>query len=634
MIKIADYTRYPEAFSAFGIDFTEEPGWRNRGHGDINEVKFIVIHHTASANSDEGAIRVVRDGRAGLPGPLAQVCLRRDGRPHIVAQGVCWQAPGNIWYRGVAPGNGNWYSIGIEGIDSGYNTWTDAQRREYPRVVAALLKDMNLPSDAWIFHRDYQPGEKIDPSGFTNEWFKQQVDMHYHGSQKTAIQDCRDKFPELGDRTMDQDEIPTRDGIGRLTTYENGSIYWHPDTGAHPIIGDLFEKFQSENYELGWLGYPIADPLKLRDDGVFLNFQGGALYKSEHGTFFVRGAIREAWSAYEWETGKFGYPITDEKALPDNEGFMQDFEHGHCYFHPSTGAHWIYGLIWNEYSNQKWERGIGYPLTDELPTPVSAGRFNHFEDASIYWRQGSEKAFTVKDVIRDVWADMGWENSNLGWPISNQYTDGSYTRQDFEGGSVKYCLDETLVSVDGKYKTINPKPDYAVKQIVDDTPKVENVVQVEKKYAPTDKEKEMMKTPVSGKISFFANLNDASTRGRHMGITGEPADSPWNQWFCAMRFEYVDWEIQSNGWYKPRNKDGIDLSGRIAYKKYLEDRRLKVTSKRNGKSVVVRPADVGPGVPKRIIDVSETAINALDCVTDDEVTVEWVDPNTDVGPIK
>ena len=45
-----------------------------------------------------------------------------------------------------------------------------------------------------------------------------------------------------------------------------------------------------------------------------------------------------------------------------------------------------------------------------------------------------------------------------------------------------------------------------------------------------------------------------------MGISGEPADKPWDQWFAAMRFGYVDWEIQSNGWYKPKNIDGIDLA--------------------------------------------------------------------------
>lgn len=60
----------------------------------------------------------------------------------------------------------------------------------------------------------------------------------------------------------------------------------------------------------------------------------------------------------------------------------------------------------------------------------------------------------------------------------------------------------------------------------------------------------------------FANHNDPSTAGRKMAITLESTDKPRDQWFLAMRFRYVDWQIQSNGWYKPVNFPNIDQTAR------------------------------------------------------------------------
>lgn len=630
LIKIADYLGYERAFKNAGINYTVEPGAYQRGHGDIKDVRFIVVHHTAGGRSDQSDINIVRDGWADLPGPLSQIVFKRNGEPHIIAVGVCWHAYGEINYRGVPAGSGNYYSIGIEGVSNGYNDWTDAQRREYPRIVAALLKDMNLPSDAFIFHREYQPKSKIDPAGFERKWFQDEVNRHYNNQtpQKTAIEECYEKNKDLGKKTFDEKERPCADGIGRYAAYENGAIYWHPNFGARAIKGELYKKFVSLNFENGVLGYPIADELGIRDGGKYLAFQNAGMYSTKNGTFVVLGAIREAWAESEWEKGPYGYPISDEKELPDKIGRVQDFETGHAYWSPETGAKFITGLIWNEYSNQKWEKELGYPLTNELKTPIKEGRYNHFQNGSIYYRWGAAKAFTMTGSFKAVWADLGWENGRLGWPITNQYREGEIMRQDFEAGSIEQDLLQTRVLINGEYISIQPdKPILEEKQ----TEKPE----VPSGYQPTDIEKLMLPDKEKrGGISFFANHNDPSTKGRTMGISGEPADKPWDQWFAAMRFGYVDSEVQSNGWIKPKNIDGIDLNKRIEYKKYLTDRRLKVTNPKTGKSVVVRPADWGPGVPKRMVDVSETAIKALGAVTDDEVTIEWVDKTTPLGPVK
>ncbi len=66
----------------------------------------------------------------------------------------------------------------------------------------------------------------------------------------------------------------------------------------------------------------------------------------------------------------------------------------------------------------------GLPTTDELPTPDSVGRFNHFTGsggASIYWTPTSG-AQEIQGAIRSLWATTGWERGPLGYPTTGETT--------------------------------------------------------------------------------------------------------------------------------------------------------------------------------------------------------------------
>lgn len=633
---MADFDKFPEAFRAAGLAFTEEPGWRTRGHGDINDVRFIVIHHTASANNDAAGINPVRDGVAGLEGPLSQLCLKRNGQPHIIAQGVCWHAYGTINYRGVAPKQGNYWSIGIEGIDSGYNTWTEEQRVGYPKVVASLLKYMKLPPDAWIFHRDYQPGEKIDPGGFDKAWFDRQVRAAYNNvSEETAIQAKRRENPWLGAKLTKEEELPTADGVGRFAEYENGHIYWHPNFGARTVNKNIWPKFEANQWEQGFLGYPQADAIKI-NGGEAQAFQGGSIYYNdvEKQGYVLMGAIGSRWAELNWENGPLGFPQTDEITLPDGVGKLQRYQNGHIYHHPTTGAKEIYfGSTWEEFARLDYEKGsLGYPVGIPIATQDRRGTVQTFQNGAVYALNSvAMDGHAITGGIFEIYGQLGYENGRLGMPISDVYIkDKRVERADFEAGSIERDLqsNDIYMVLAGKRVDIKPtEPEVVVPPVV--TPPVSN------KWQETNGEHDMLpESERKGGISFFANTNDPSTKGRTMGISGESADKPIDQWYCAMRFAYVDWEIQPNGWYKPKNKPGSDIADRITWKNYLMGRKLKITNPQTGKSIVVRPADVGPGVPKRVVDVSETAINALGAKTDDQVVIEWVDPKTPLGPVK
>ncbi|WP_138733744.1 galactose oxidase-like domain-containing protein [Modestobacter excelsi] len=114
-----------------------------------------------------------------------------------------------------------------------------------------------------------------------------------------------------------------------------------------------------------------------------------------------------------------------EEPTPDGIGRFQHYERGSIYWTPQTGAHEVHGDIRALWSSLGWERSVlGYPTTDETPTPDGVGRFNHFQagptSGSIYWtpRTGAHE---VHGDIHALWSFLGWERGPLGYPTSNEY---------------------------------------------------------------------------------------------------------------------------------------------------------------------------------------------------------------------
>lgn len=75
------------------------------------------------------------------------------------------------------------------------------------------------------------------------------------------------------------DETTTPDGIGRFNHFENGgSIYWTPDTGAHAVWGDIRKRWESLGWERSYLGYPTSDEVDFPEGGRANTFQNGGIY--------------------------------------------------------------------------------------------------------------------------------------------------------------------------------------------------------------------------------------------------------------------------------------------------------------------------------------------------------------------
>lgn len=145
-----------------GLKVEEVPGWRTRGHGGLKSVETVVCHHTAGpAKGNMPSLNVVKNGRAGLSGPLCNLGLGRDGTVYVVAAGVAYHA------GVVGPvAHDNWHAIGIEAEATGRAKWPKVQMDAYVRLCAALVDAYDLSVADVLGHKEVAVphGRKTDPN--------------------------------------------------------------------------------------------------------------------------------------------------------------------------------------------------------------------------------------------------------------------------------------------------------------------------------------------------------------------------------------------------------------------------------------------------------------------------------------
>lgn len=143
--------RYAEAFRAaakeatraYGAPLVELSGFSNRGHGDLSTLTDTMWHDTVTGSnvSRHRLGTLLRDGYEGLPGPIANAGLDRDGAFILVAAGRANHA-GKGGPTSRIPANGaNSRTFGLEvanrGLGSG-ERWTGIQYDVAVRFTAVL----------------------------------------------------------------------------------------------------------------------------------------------------------------------------------------------------------------------------------------------------------------------------------------------------------------------------------------------------------------------------------------------------------------------------------------------------------------------------------------------------------------
>lgn len=232
------------------------------------------------------------------------------------------------------------------------------------------------------------------------------------------------------------DERTIRGG-GKRQEFENGTAYWSADTGAHMVKGEIEELYDANNGPRGQLGLPTTSETPTPDGrGFFNQFEEGAIYWTpETGAQMVHTGFLEAWDQLGRETGDMGYPVSGIEDTDDRRARLQKFERGAVYATNRSGTTPVYGKIWDHYVELGRETGVlGYPRSAEHV--IGAGRFSEFANGNIYWSPESGAWAVLKGDIMDAWAEHGYETGPLGYPTGVMHETDEGLRQNFQGGHI------------------------------------------------------------------------------------------------------------------------------------------------------------------------------------------------------
>lgn len=223
------------------------------------------------------------------------------------------------------------------------------------------------------------------------------------------------------------------DGSCNATSATDDNTVSH---SAPCLPGDCPSPLTMRYYDLGGPGGFLGPPVNSEQGapaggGTWEQFQNGALYDvTPAGLHFVVGAIWDKFASLGGPVGFLGYPTTDQAGTPDGVGAYNAFANdGYIYTTPQLGPWSIHGPIRDKWASLGWEQSfLGYPVSDQTPTPDGLGQFNHFtklvngqqiDHGSIYWTDKTG-AWSIHGPIRDKWGSLGWEEGVLGYPITDQ----------------------------------------------------------------------------------------------------------------------------------------------------------------------------------------------------------------------
>lgn len=210
-------------------------------------------------------------------------------------------------------------------------------------------------------------------------------------------------------------------GNGGATGWPRGrGVCGHVDFGVrgggHTDPGAGFPKDELIRRARSLLAPPAAPPPNLinvaadiakawigKDLGPEIKIPGGAFREFENAHVYWRNGDRSA------------YPIPHEaKALPGKSGLFETYK--------------AYGF----------EKGVfNWPRRDFAV--VDGGAIMAFWGAVMLRQDGSDRGYPIRGIIGDRYAKEGYMDGDLGFPISDEYNNGTGgLRQDFEHGSLLF----------------------------------------------------------------------------------------------------------------------------------------------------------------------------------------------------
>jgi uncharacterized protein with LGFP repeats/L,D-peptidoglycan transpeptidase YkuD (ErfK/YbiS/YcfS/YnhG family) len=241
---------------------------------------------------------------------------------------------------------------------------------------------------------------------------------------------------QLGPGNPTSNEVGGLRNGGAYQSFQRGSIAWSPSTGARLLTGAIRQKWQQLGSERGPLGYPTSEEVAgLAYGGAYQSFEGGAvLWSPASGAHVVSGGIRSAWVSQGSQSGKLGYPTTEEYVIPG--GVAQDYQGGRIVWSPSTGAQILGGAMGTKYWAIGGPRtGLGYPVAKSVGGLAHGGYRQDFQGGTIVWSPVTG-AYVSSGGVHWAWTSQGAQDGKLGYPLTDEYAIPGGMAQDYQGGRI------------------------------------------------------------------------------------------------------------------------------------------------------------------------------------------------------
>jgi uncharacterized protein with LGFP repeats len=124
--------------------------------------------------------------------------------------------------------------------------------------------------------------EEIQSIRFARSGSASPIDLKYNG--------LKGRDATLGQPTGEEQAAP--DGRGRYRLYQNGTIYYTPQSGAHVVRGPIGDRWLSLGAEHSELGYPAGDEMIWPDGRRSMTFEHGTIIWDQHDVPLVEISAR------------------------------------------------------------------------------------------------------------------------------------------------------------------------------------------------------------------------------------------------------------------------------------------------------------------------------------------------------
>jgi uncharacterized protein with LGFP repeats len=315
--------------------------------------------------------------------------------------------------------------------------------------------------------------------GATKGWIVGCIEQHYEdiGGPSSSL-----GFPVNGQQQIPGGYVNYFQGpASSCASQICGALYWSASTGSHAVAGGIYSTYSNLGGPANTqYGFPVSD--MVATGGGQANYFGtggttpcgaptpygsiaGVYWSASTGAHGVQGGIYQRYICLlsSAHSGDYRLPVSDMVSVPG--GLANYFGTGGgsqtpygstagIYWSASTGAHGVGGAIYTKYIQRggPGSSAYGLPVTDMLSVP--GGLANYFgtggsgpsgSKAAIYW-SATTGAHGVQGGIYTKYASIGGPNSNLGLPLSDEYTNAAGNfESDFVGGTITWVNGTAVV---------------------------------------------------------------------------------------------------------------------------------------------------------------------------------------------